>query len=806
MKHLVRIACLTVLIAGIVMTSAAADKTLTVLQKFTYENNIGANNGLVFADVNGDGHKDIVAQFVNNSKKSVAGIWLWRGTKFSDSVDCTIDLGLVTEEKLTAGDLNGDGIADLAFLSQYSSTNPPKVVFGRTTWPKTITTADLVCGPVKDSTFEASGQYASMVIADFNADGYGDLCYQIQGNDTAGTYLNGYGGMLAVYFGGAPMDSIADWVYKGAQTYTITGTSNTFIPRWFSPWHMAFGDFNGDGYMDILTSGWNGYTNINEYNFKGNMQTMYNCGAGLIFFGGPDFATSPRPDVILLASDNWLKYTTPAQYLWLGYSVYNAGDVNGDGVDDISLPAWYMDIDLIFAGNKAWHKAAADSTVLFVRNELLSYTKGRFDFASYSDQFGVDVLSIGDVNGDGLGDLAVTRNYFGGYYAENPGMKLFFSKAGKQGPIQPDYETADYIKVMPGSVDVDNDGISEFLAQDANNVLTLLKVNPVFISGVTDVPFDQGGNVRVAFSSTVDNDVSKFPYFSIWRAVPSDGIVQSQIPVVTSITKDYKGHASFSGSIQGLSFGWEWIKNVPAQLQDNYSASVPTLYDSMPGTDGKHYFMVIAHTSDPNKFYTSGIDSGFSVDNLAPAMPAGIAASVVGGYAHLTWNANTETDMKQYVVYKSNVANIPDGAPVYATVVNPEFTDGVALGSSPVYYVVKAQDVHGNLSVKSNEVKISLVSVEISDSEMPTSFSLGQNYPNPFNPTTTIEYALKHAGNVTLRVMNMLGEVVSTLESGYKPAGRYRATFDASRLASGVYLYQIRTPEFVDVKRMILVK
>jgi hypothetical protein len=805
MKHIVRIICLAILLLGIVLTSAAADKTLKELQKFTKENIIGWNGNIVLADVNGDGYKDIVARY-SKSNKQIGGIWLWRGGKFSDSVDCSIDLGFVAGAVVTAGDLNGDGMADLAFLSNYSNTHPPKIVLGRATWPKTITTPDLLCGLPEDPVFESQGQYASLVIADFNDDGFGDVCYQVQGNDTAGAYTGLYGSQLNVYFGGSPMDSIADWMYKGGKAYTITGTSNVITPRYFSPWHMDIGDFNGDGKIDLLTSGWNAYSSINTFNYKGVMQSMYNCGAGIVFLGGTEFAQDTIPDVILMASNDWLKYTTPTQYLWLGYGIYNAGDFNGDGVDDISLPGWYMDIALLFTGSKSWQQASSDANVLVVRDEALSYTKNRFDFASYSDQMGVNISTVGDVNGDGLGDLAVTRNFFGGYAPEERGIRLFFTKAGKQGAMKPDYETADYNQVLPGSFDYDHDGVSEFFALDALNQLTVLKVNPVSIAGVTDSPADQGGSVRLAFNATVDNDVAKFPYFSIWRALPTDAFVPTSVSTASKITMDFSGSAAFTESVTGSTYRWEWVKNVPAQLMSDYTATVPTVSDSSAVGKGKHYFMVIAHTSDPNKFYVSGTDSGYSLDNLAPVKPTIIAGTIVADKARIAWTANGEKDLRQYLIYKSDVSNIPDNAPVYARTTDTAFVDGVVLGSTAAYFAVKAEDIHGNLSPKSNEVRISVTGVEIIDSAIPTAYALQQNYPNPFNPSTTIEYALKEAGDVTIKILNVLGEEISTIESGFRPAGLYRVNFDASRLATGVYLYQIRAGNFVDTKRMVLVK
>ncbi|MGA8264625.1 MAG: T9SS type A sorting domain-containing protein, partial [Ignavibacteriaceae bacterium] len=82
----------------------------------------------------------------------------------------------------------------------------------------------------------------------------------------------------------------------------------------------------------------------------------------------------------------------------------------------------------------------------------------------------------------------------------------------------------------------------------------------------------------------------------------------------------------------------------------------------------------------------------------------------------------------------------------------------------------------------------------------------GQNYPNPFNPTTQIKYALKEDGFVYIRVYDTLGKVVATLVNENKSAGFYTANFDASRLSSGIYFYTIKTNNFFDRKKMIVLK
>jgi hypothetical protein len=91
-------------------------------------------------------------------------------------------------------------------------------------------------------------------------------------------------------------------------------------------------------------------------------------------------------------------------------------------------------------------------------------------------------------------------------------------------------------------------------------------------------------------------------------------------------------------------------------------------------------------------------------------------------------------------------------------------------------------------------------------SGIPLAYNLDQNYPNPFNPSTKITYSVKATGNVSLKVFNILGQVVATLTEGKQDAGTYSIVFDASRFSSGVYFYQITAGNFVATKKMMLLK
>jgi len=123
------------------------------------------------------------------------------------------------------------------------------------------------------------------------------------------------------------------------------------------------------------------------------------------------------------------------------------------------------------------------------------------------------------------------------------------------------------------------------------------------------------------------------------------------------------------------------------------------------------------------------------------------------------------------------------------------FLDNSAVGK--VQYRLKQIDFDGQFEY-SNIIEV--------DAGLPKQFALEQNYPNPFNPTTTISYQLPVASQVSLKVYDVLGREVMTLVNGRQDAGAYNFNFNASDLSSGVYFYRLQSGNFVQTKKMMLVK
>jgi hypothetical protein len=133
----------------------------------------------------------------------------------------------------------------------------------------------------------------------------------------------------------------------------------------------------------------------------------------------------------------------------------------------------------------------------------------------------------------------------------------------------------------------------------------------------------------------------------------------------------------------------------------------------------------------------------------------------------------------------------------------------VGQGTDYLTSITEAKTTAGIAGVlyKSNFDTTSVVSVEeIYRSNIPQEYLLTQNYPNPFNPSTKISWQSSVSSWQTLKIYDVLGNEVATLVYEYKPAGKYEVEWDASNYPSGVYFYQLNSGNYIETKKMILMK
>lgn len=253
--------------------------------------------------------------------------------------------------------------------------------------------------------------------------------------------------------------------------------------------------------------------------------------------------------------------------------------------------------------------------------------------------------------------------------------------------------------------------------------------------------------------------------------------------------------------------------------------------------------------------YKAG-SGGYSLDSILkitpPSKPVGLTTEHYypedTSICHplIYWPHNKEPDMysdfyAKYIIYravKSDMNDVPTNYVKFDSVVFfsetvPYYIDySVNLYDCPIYdqppygdpypvrYKVQAVDAS-----PSNDLRYSLLSdfvsfvgvtengkesdnrpAVLSETEVVKFYRLNQNYPNPFNPITNIQYDLPKDNFVRIKVYDILGKEMAIIVNEFKTAGSYLISFDGSKLASGIYFYKIETKDFVQTKRMILLK
>jgi photosystem II stability/assembly factor-like uncharacterized protein len=220
--------------------------------------------------------------------------------------------------------------------------------------------------------------------------------------------------------------------------------------------------------------------------------------------------------------------------------------------------------------------------------------------------------------------------------------------------------------------------------------------------------------------------------------------------------------------------------------------------------------------SGPDKLRAGTYGRGLWETDIDAALPVELTSftvnSVEGNRVSLQWETATEVNNYGFEIERQNSNKINKLSELNAddwksigfieghgnsnSTKLYSFIDESVSGGSNFVYRLKQIDIDGKYEY-SDLVEIKVV---------PVNFELTQNYPNPFNPTTIIKYSVPMKSQISLTIFDLLGREISKLVNGVQETGVYEASFDASKLSSGIYYYTLSAGDFTQTKKMMLVK
>jgi len=229
---------------------------------------------------------------------------------------------------------------------------------------------------------------------------------------------------------------------------------------------------------------------------------------------------------------------------------------------------------------------------------------------------------------------------------------------------------------------------------------------------------------------------------------------------------------------------WEALITLPAQRLSGYGYTAPTTQDSMLGANPFTAFFVSALTSNFDVFYSSNVDSGYSVDNLKPDMPHQLSGQPVNdGYA-LQWDESPEPDLDRYQLYRGATEDFaPSDENRIASLTAVGYLDPGAIGAA--YYKLSAVDRQDNES----DFAVLPPSASIAVDHQVVAFALRGARPNPARGAPwTIDLSVATAGAAHLEVIDVSGRRVISRDLNLDPGPHAVTLPESAKLPPGVYL------------------
>lgn len=350
---------------------------------------------------------------------------------------------------------------------------------------------------------------------------------------------------------------------------------------------------------------------------------------------------------------------------------------------------------------------------------------------------------------------------------------------------------------MAAPIGIATDALGNVYVADTNNSRVQKFVMPPSLAFVSDVGNDQGRQVTLRFlrcSADAAGVGATVTGYEVYRRIdPLPGL-----PPLAS------GARNASAPNAAQLAGWSWVTTVPAHGDSEYNVVVPTLADATASSSEYTAFLVRAVTTDPLTFFGSGVETGCSIDNLAPPTPAPFLAAYQAGITHLHWAVSPAADFETFRLYRGADANFVPGAGNFVAA-TPD-TGYLDPGAAGRWYKLTAVDRNGNESVYAT-----LGPAQTTDVASPgesREFALACADRNPSSDgRLTVRFSLARAGTAQLDVMDVTGRRVAESRFPDASAGRQVVTLgDGRRFAPGIYLVTLRQGEASRTLRLTVLR
>ena len=366
--------------------------------------------------------------------------------------------------------------------------------------------------------------------------------------------------------------------------------------------------------------------------------------------------------------------------------------------------------------------------------------------------------------------------------------------------------------------------------KSASNIFVQIKRSEKHQPNFWDAVTDANGNYSIQMTS----DTAGNP----WRA----SLVSNPFP--PNIVYPVEDTIIIAGNLTGINFSFlPAVAQIAGTVKDENGNAMVNSYVSINPNNSINYVNYYTLTNSSGIYqiglqqsdlsqYVNGWNVGSYFENSG-----NLTTNLLDGVAQVNSIASGDSITRNLVIYKTNstisgtvtLNGIVPGFSIQFVAANKDSVQSSAFSdastgniSFPVsnkiynyqlHYINTNQNYYsydivahpGDTNVKI-QLSTSPLSVKQTSGNVPKQFNLSQNYPNPFNPTTVIEYSLPKSGAVKLAVYDILGREVSSLVNENQLAGSYKVQFNADKLASGIYFYQIRSGNFISTKRMVLLK